>query len=187
MEVTNRTKFIITPVVVILTLLLAMALYFSKHYMGEHHSHIQPFELKLGAKIEDFEVRTLSDSKVLKVSQIPFKVLIINFWATWCQSCVVEMPSLQRLLGKYEASGLKVLPISLDETPLDDVPPMVKKLGIKFPIYLGDNGILSDLFDIQTIPLTVIVDKEFKILWIQKGEDDWDSREMHERMSKWLK
>ena len=187
MGVTNRLKSFFIPVAVILVLVLGLSFYYQNHFAHHSNGHISPVKLKLGETVPDFFVQKFSDKKQTQVSDLKFKVLIINFWATWCQSCVVEMPSLQKLWMKYQSKGLDLMAISVDDNPLDDIQPMLEDLKLNLPVYTGDNAMLSELFDITAIPLTVVIDKNYKIIWVQKGEDDWDSAEMHEMMNQWLK
>jgi thiol-disulfide isomerase/thioredoxin len=121
-----------------------------------------------------------------KLSEVAGKVTLINFWATWCSACVIEMPSILALRSAYKSKGFEVVAINLDEKPEAVLPKFLKKLGIDFPVYVDPDGAVGDLLDVSAIPLTVIVDKERRVLFTHNGELDWNSAEIRARLEGWL-
>lgn len=182
----NEFKKVLTPIALILMVFLAISAYFYKNYGFSHHSG-KTVSLKLGEIVPDFSVEKLPSREKIDFYQKKSKVTWIHFWATWCQSCVVEMPAIERLYKKYGDKGLDLIAISLDEDPFVDVPPMLKKLKTTFPIYWSPDQSISEVFDISFIPFSVFVDSHHKILWIEIGDGDWDSNQMHEMIDSWLK
>jgi thiol-disulfide isomerase/thioredoxin len=138
-----------------------------------------------GGQYPDFEVSEFQ-GKSKKISEIPAKVVLINFWATWCEACMVEMPSIVALRKAYAPRGLEVLAINVDEKPEAVLPPVLKKLGIDFTVYTDAEGKLADLFDVHAIPLTVVLNKDRKELFVQNGEYDWNSADFRAKMDEWL-
>jgi thiol-disulfide isomerase/thioredoxin len=145
-----------------------------------------PVDLAMGSQVPDFVVRQFGSNDWQKLSTITGKVTMINFWASWCEACIQEMPSILKLREGYQTKGLKLVAISLDEQPDKDVPRMLKKLKIDFPVYTDPEGKIAELFDVHAIPLTVILDSNRKILMIENAELDWDSESMHTKLEKWL-
>lgn len=141
--------------------------------------------LKEGATLPDFDLQTL-DGKKLKYSEIGAKVVLLNFWATWCEACVVEMPSIVKLHQMYKDKGLTVVAVNLDEKPESVVPKAAKQLKIDFPVYVDAGGKLADLFDVHAIPLTIIMNKDRKVLYVEGGERDWTDSEMKTKMDQWI-
>jgi thiol-disulfide isomerase/thioredoxin len=143
-------------------------------------------ELSDGAQLPDLELQPIEGNKV-RLSSLPHKIMMINFWATWCESCIEEMPSLVKLRDKYAGRGFEVLGINVDENPKKATPPMIEKFKMKFPQYTDKGNVLAELFDVHAIPLTVILNQDRKVLMVETGGRDWDSEEIHQMMDLWLK
>ena len=115
------------------------------------------------------------------------KALLINFWASWCEACMAEMPSIQRLYDTLKGEGLEVLAINVDDNPEKVVPGIVQKLGLKFPIFTDTDGELSRTFEVVAIPFSVVTDRQHKIVWSESGERDWASEKVMTEVRKVLK
>ncbi len=113
---------------------------------------------------------TLVDLNGKKVSLADFKghPVFINFWATWCEPCKLEMPWLEEFSRKYASQGLVMLGISTDDAGKNVVAGTVKKLGVTYPILLKDEKI-EDAYDIQVDPESFYVDKSGKVMLATAG------------------
>jgi len=102
------------------------------------------------------------------------KVLVINFWATWCPPCLKEMPTFEALQNEYSAQGLQVIGIALDDA--ESVKEFLASKKITYPILLGENQgtkLAHDLGNIvNTMPFTVIVNHEGQIVKTHMGDLD---------------
>ncbi len=148
--------------------------------------HADAVELSQGVQVPDFDVHPFGEGKVGKISEIPGKVYLLNFWASWCAPCMVEMPSIVKLREAFHERGLVVLPVNLDEEPDEVLPALIKRFKIQFPVYRDPYGHLSDLFNISGIPLTIVLNKDRKILFVETGDRDWNSTEIHQKVEQWL-
>jgi thiol-disulfide isomerase/thioredoxin len=115
-----------------------------------------------------FELSDLGGAKV-HPSDFKNKVLLVNFWATWCAPCIVEIPWFIDFQKKYGPQGLQIIGISLDETGAKDVVPFVKKHNMTYPILLGDDKVAQQFGGILGLPTTFIVDKEGKFYSMHRG------------------
>jgi len=142
----------------------------------------------VGATIPDFELQDLQGkkSKFSDLGAKGTKVIMINFWATWCEACVVEMPSIVELRRSFKDRGFEVLAVNVDENPTAVVPKAARELGIDFPVYIDPETKLAALFDVHAIPLTVIIDKTGKVLFVESGERNWNGSDIREQMERWL-
>ena len=181
----NRKKVFI-PIVVILVLIVGALMAVKASVHKEASLATQPVELIEGAELANIELVKIDGGKV-HLSDLPHKVMMINFWATWCEACMEEMPSLVSLRDEYASKGFEILGINVDENPQQAAPSVVKKMGIKFPIYTDKSNALAEMFDVHAIPLTIVIDKNRKILQVEAGGRDWNTEDMHQLMEKWIK
>lgn len=180
---------VLLPIGVIVALAVG-GLYLIKNMSGRHsHSGSGAVEVRAGATLPDFELIRMAAGdareKVL-LSELGAKVYLINFWASWCEACLTEMPSIVELRKSFVDKGFEVLAINVDENPSAVVPPLASKLGMNFPVYLDPEQKLAELFDVHAIPLTVIIDKDRKILLVQSGEKNWNSSDIRYQLEQWL-
>src|SRR5579884_3429618 len=115
-----------------------------------------PIEIRVGSQLPDFTLKKFGAGEI-KASELGSRVTLINFWATWCEPCVIELPSLVKLREKFKTKGFDVVAINVDENPDQVLPRAIQKYGLSFQVYLDPGQKLSDLFDVQNIPLTVVM------------------------------
>jgi peroxiredoxin len=118
----------------------------------------------------DFTLPSL-DGPNLRLQEQRGHVVMINFWATWCGPCRVEMPHLSRLYEKYRGSGFTVLAVNIDEDP-HKAASLAKQLGMKFPVLLDREKKVSRLYDLSTMPSTVLVDRDGRVRYVHRGYRD---------------
>ncbi|MBI4430034.1 MAG: TlpA family protein disulfide reductase [Ignavibacteriales bacterium] len=118
---------------------------------------VHPFQSK--EKAPNFSLK-LSNGKSLTLSKLKGKVVLLNFWATWCGPCRAEIPGFLEVYEKYKAKGLEIVGISLDETGWQDITPFVKRHNISYPIVVGDQKVVKAYGDIYGIPTSFVIDKK---------------------------
>ena len=99
----------------------------------------------------------------VKLSQFKGKVLVIDFWATWCPPCREAIPDLIAMKKKYGPRGFDIVGISMDENPARVVPPFIEHYGINYPIVMADTQVPSEFGGIYGLPTTFIVDRKGNI------------------------
>jgi thiol-disulfide isomerase/thioredoxin len=104
------------------------------------------------------------DRKLVKSSDFSGKVVILDFWATWCGPCRLEIPSFIELQKQYADKGLVIVGVSLDQNGASAVKPFMVKTGINYPVLLGDQTIVSSFGGVEAIPTTFIIDRGGKIV-----------------------
>ena len=115
----------------------------------------------------DFTLRTLGGPNI-RLQEQRGRVVLINFWATWCGPCRQEVPHLNRLYDKYRAAGFVILGVNVDEDARNATE-VALKLGIKFPVLLDTDKTVSRLYDLVTMPSTVLIDRDGRVRYIHKG------------------
>ena len=105
------------------------------------------------------------------------KLVLINLWATWCQPCLKEMPSLEKLQGSEDK--LTVAAVSEDRGGSKVVEPFVAKLGLdKVKIYLDPKSAVGHAFSVRGLPTTLVIDAEGRLVGRVEGAAEWDSAKM---------
>lgn len=125
----------------------------------------------------------LSDTsgEVCSIEDLRGRIVVVNFWATWCVPCRVEMPMLAALAREFAPRGIEVIGASADtEATQAQIAPLLHEAGVKFPIWLGATTEHMAVFQLGTaLPATAIVDRDGEVLFRLQGplrEDDVRAR-----------
>jgi peroxiredoxin len=123
----------------------------------------------------DFKLKDVNDRSVA-LSDQKGKVVLVNFWATWCHGCQLEIPWYIEFQKKYEKQGLVVVGISMDENGWKSVRPWMSEKRVNYPIVIGSQSV-ADSFGLSGMPLTVLVDRDGKVADLHVGVVDKDATE----------
>lgn len=126
-----------------------------------------------GDKALEVVVRDL-DGKTVKLSQFKGKVVMLNFWATWCPPCREEMPSMEALYKKFKGTDLVMLPVSIDDNA-DTIRDFMKRNRYAMPVYHDSTRDSGSAYGITGVPETFIIDKNGVISEKIIGPLDWIS------------
>jgi peroxiredoxin len=118
----------------------------------------------------DFTLPSLGGPN-LRLQEQRGRVVMVNFWATWCGPCRAEMPHLTRLYDKYRGSGFVVLGVNIDEDPRKAAN-LATELGMRFPVLLDTDKKVSRLYDLSTMPSTVLIDRDGRVRYVHRGYRD---------------
>jgi peroxiredoxin len=118
---------------------------------------------QLSGKAPNFSLKT-SDGKTVELKKLQGKVVVVNFWATWCGPCKAEIPGFLDVYKQYKAKGLEIVGISLDEPGWKVVKPFMDAYKITYPIVIGDGSLAQAYGGIEGIPTSFIVDKKGNIV-----------------------
>ena len=129
-----------------------------------------------GDAYRDFTA-TLADGSTFTLSDHEGKVILLNFWATWCGPCVGEMPAFEKLQETY-GEDLVLLAVNSGETQ-ETVQAFLEENGYTFPVALDPDYTVSDLYPTDGIPYTVIIGTDGKVAAIQLGAYDADTMYGH--------
>jgi cytochrome c biogenesis protein CcmG/thiol:disulfide interchange protein DsbE len=132
----------------------------------------------------DFVLKDVSGKKVA-LSQFRGKVVLLEFWATWCPPCRATVPELTAIQEKYSGSGLVVLGVSLDEG--EDLPAKLssftEEYKINYPLLIG-NEETERAYDVRSIPMTFLIDRQGKVVASYMGYIDNLAAVVSEQMDK---
>ncbi len=120
-----------------------------------------------GLPAPDFALKS-STGENLRLSEYRGDVVMINFWATWCGPCRQEMPLLDQLYTRYERVGFSLLGVNIDDDSSRALD-MMKELGVSFPVLFDARKEVSQLYNVDAMPVTVLVDREGNVRYVHKG------------------
>lgn len=118
-----------------------------------------------------FELRDL-DARPVQLGEFRGRVVLLNFWATWCPPCREELPALEEVARSFADEGLTVLTVSVRE-PADTVRKFVQEMGLRLPVLLDADGDVGDRYGVLAIPTTVAVDRSGRIVGKIVGYREW--------------
>ena len=120
-----------------------------------------------GKPAPDFALKS-STGENLRLSEYRGDVVMINFWATWCGPCRQEMPLLDQLYSRYERVGFNLLGVNIDDDS-NRAMDMIRELGVNFPVLFDARKEVSKLYDVDAMPVTVLVDREGNVRYVHQG------------------
>ncbi|AFM41145.1 Peroxiredoxin [Desulfosporosinus acidiphilus SJ4] len=117
--------------------------------------------LEKGNLAPDFELQSV-DGKTIKLSSLRGKKVILNFWASWCPPCRLEMPEMEKFSTQNKSKGIEILSVNLTkaERNRDDVTTFMKTDSITFPVLLDEKGDAAQLYNISSIPASFVIDTQ---------------------------
>jgi peroxiredoxin len=121
-----------------------------------------------------------STGENIRLSEYRGQVVLLNFWASWCGPCRQEMPKLDDLHQKYESLGFTVFGVNVeqDRKMADKI---LKDIPVTFPVLFDDENGVSDQYDVDAMPLTLLIDRDGEIRYMHRGyqpgyEDEYDKQ-----------
>jgi peroxiredoxin len=120
-----------------------------------------------GQTAPDFALKS-STGENLRLSEYRGDVVMINFWATWCGPCRQEMPLLDELYSRYNRVGFNLLGVNIDDDSRRAMQ-MVEELGVNFPVLFDARKEVSKLYEVEAMPVTVIVDRQGTVRFVHHG------------------
>jgi peroxiredoxin len=158
----KRDPVIILVVAMVVTVMIVFGFHMARK--GPPDPSIAASKGLQGKAAPDFELKAL-DGKVTRLSDFRGKAVLLNFWATWCQPCKIEMPWFAELQKQYGPEGLQIVGIAVDEdASADDLKEFAGKLGVNYPILVGKESVEDQYGGVQFLPATLYIDREGKIV-----------------------
>jgi peroxiredoxin len=115
----------------------------------------------------DFTLRG-ADGRNLRLAEQRGQVVLVNFWASWCGPCKQEMPQLNRLYEKYRSAGFVMLGVNVDDDARLGAS-TAARWGVRFPVLLDAEKTVSRLYDMGSMPATVLIDRDGRVRYLHRG------------------
>jgi cytochrome c biogenesis protein CcmG/thiol:disulfide interchange protein DsbE len=164
------------------------AVYFTRG--GKQDSRENPKDVtkevpKEGHPAPQFSLQDLGGRQV-GLSDFRGKVVLLNFWATWCAPCRREIPSLERLYRMRKDEGFEIVAVNTERASASKVASFVGEYGMSFPILLNPQGDVGSRYRVRAIPTSFLLDKNGVIRWQIVGGREWESSYVLDRIDRLL-
>jgi peroxiredoxin len=120
-----------------------------------------------GQRAPDFSLPTLGGAR-MSLSSLRGKVVIVDFWAQWCEPCKRELPQLDKLAAEFSSKNVVILAINLDKTR-ENAERLAQQMGLKLPVLLDPAGSVAATYDLPKMPSSFIVDKRGIVRFVHEG------------------
>jgi len=155
---------------------IAVFVYRVQNSVVSHSGSSVNGSFEVGSLAPKFTLRNLQGN-LEGIDDYKDKIIIVNFWATWCAPCLEEMPAFEKLYRRYRSQGLTVLAVSLDKGDSTKVKKFVDTNSLTFPVLLDLDGVAEKLYPSFTIPFTYVIDKKGRVAARVDGAKNWASNE----------
>lgn len=145
-------------------------------YFGAYSSRPERSGLKaaaidaiVGQPAPDFELNALADDRKVKLSDFRGKAVVLNYWATWCGPCKIEIPWLVDFQKTYGPQGAEIIGIAMEDTDREKILDFTKEFGVDYTLLRGSEAAAQAYGDLQGLPTTFYVGRDGKITGISIG------------------
>ena len=142
--------------------------------------------VKPGEQAPNFQLRDM-DGQIVSLSDLRGKVVLVNFWATWCGPCRVEMPAMERLYRTYDRKDFEILAVSTDAQGAAVTRPFQQENHLTFPILHDADFRVGLSYGARTLPMTFMVDRQGIVRQHIFGARDWEAPEAHQLIQMLMK
>jgi cytochrome c biogenesis protein CcmG/thiol:disulfide interchange protein DsbE len=154
----KRDPVILIVVAIVISLMLVFGIQKTRHAsLRTNAGSLQ------GQPAPDFTLASLEGNN-LKLSDYHGKAVLLNFWATWCEPCKIEMPWFIELQKKYGAQGLQILGVAMDDASPKDIAEFAKKMGVNYPIMIGKEAVGDQYGGLPYLPSTFYIGRDGKVV-----------------------
>jgi len=152
----KRDSLVIIAVGAVIALMLVVGLRSARHRQNPLAAQMK------GSLAPDFTLQSL-DGKSVRLSDYRGKGVLLNFWATWCGPCKIEMPWFVELQKQYGPEGLQILGIAMDDASPGEIAAFAKEMGVNYPVLIGKDAVADAYGGVEGLPYTFYIDRNGKV------------------------
>jgi peroxiredoxin len=156
----KRDPVVIIVVAMVVALMLVFGFKLTRHSTQSSEGAGSPAKNGLAP---DFTLQSL-DGKTIRLSDLRGKAVVLNFWATWCAPCKIEMPWFVDLQKKYESAGVQFLGVAMDDASTKDIAEFAQSMNVNYPILIGKESVGDAYGGVQFLPETFYIGRDGKIV-----------------------
>ncbi len=149
-------------VLVVVAFVVAFMLYVGYHQARRSGGSLTT-RLKQSSPAPDFSLESL-DGKTTRLSDFRGKAVLLNFWATWCGPCKIEMPWFVDFQKQYGSQGLQIVGVAMDDASKEDIGKFAKDMGVNYPILIGKEAVGDQYGGVPALPETFLIARDGKIV-----------------------
>jgi peroxiredoxin len=138
-----------------------------------------------GQRAPGFSLSTLKGAKV-SLAGLAGQVVVLDFWAQWCEPCKQELPQLDKLQKEYAAKGVKIITVNIDKQR-DNADQLVRTLGLSLDVLLDPAGAVAATYDLPKMPSSYVVDKKGVVRYVHEGYESGDVARFKHELDELLK
>lgn len=152
----KRSPLVLVVVAFVVTLML---------YLGYHKARGAGLtsHLTQSSVAPDFTLESL-DGRSLRLSDLRGKAVLLNFWATWCGPCKIEMPWFVDFQKQYGSQGLQIVGVAMDDASKADIAKFAKDMGVNYPILIGKESVGDQYGGVPALPESFVISRDGKIM-----------------------
>src|SRR5437762_10439368 len=144
-------------------MVVSIMLVFGLHMARRNSARATPVATLQGKLAPEFTLQSL-DGKTVRLADFRGKGVLLNFWATWCQPCKIEMPWFVELQKQYGPQGLQVVGVAMDDASPEDIGKFAKDLGVNYPVLIGKEAVGDAYGGIPFMPETFYIGRDGKVV-----------------------
>jgi peroxiredoxin len=163
-------------VIIILLIIAALLVLLLLNRNRSYNNSVKIVPIEVGLPAPDFTFPG-TDGKMVSMADYRGKVVLVNIWATWCRSCVDEMPSMEKLYQKLKGEDFEILAVSIDSLGEKVVAPFMKKYNLTFPALIDSAGAIRMGYRTTGVPESFIIDKDGILVKKVIGPLEWTKPE----------
>ena len=154
----KRNPLALVAVAFVVALMLYVGYHRARRPGGGFTSH-----LTKSSPAPDFSLESL-DGKTTRLSDFRGKAVLLNFWATWCGPCKIEMPWFVDLQKQYGSQGLQIVGVAMDDASKEDIGKFAKDMGVNYPILIGKEAVGDQYGGVPALPESFLIARDGKIM-----------------------
>jgi thiol-disulfide isomerase/thioredoxin len=147
---------------VVVAFVAALMLYVGYHHARRSGPSFAP-HLTQASVAPDFSLESL-DGKTMRLSDFRGKAVLLNFWATWCGPCKIEMPWFVEFQKQYAAQGFQIVGVAMDDASKEDIGKFAKDMGVNYPILIGKESVGDQYGGVPALPESFLIGRDGKIV-----------------------
>ena len=149
-------------VIIVVAMVVALMLVFGLNLAHKSKNTVSNVQLKDGIA-PDFTLQSL-DGKSVRLADFRGKAVLLNFWATWCAPCKIEMPWFVELQKQYGPDGLQVVGVAMDDASPKEIGDFAKEMGVNYPVLIGQESVGDAYGGVQFLPENFYIDRNGKVV-----------------------